>query len=174
MAETEDGAGGSVAWVADTGLFVACGRQDNEKYAALSRFVRRRELVLHIPRQVHEELGGAPERSSPASLPIDAAIEEGWVTVVDLDYTDPTVSAVVDDARRFIANASNRDEDRIERADTALAGVAMTLLQGDTTAVRLVTTDRDAGAATARVLESHGFGGQVEVQDGFELLADIS
>lgn len=174
MAEEEEGAGEPTAWVADTGLFVACGREGNEKYAALSRFVRRRDIVLHIPRTVHEELGGAPDRSSPASLPIDAAIEEGWVTVVDLDYTDSAVSAVVDDARRFIANASNRDEDRIERADTALAGVAVTLLQGDAPAIRLVTTDRDAGAATVRVLESHGFEGQAEVRDGFELLADIS
>jgi hypothetical protein len=80
----------------------------------------------------------------------------------------------MDDARRFIANASSRDEDRVERADTALAGLAVTLLRGEAAAVRLVTTDQDAGEATVAVLESHGDSGQAEWVDGFELLADLS
>lgn len=170
----EGGGETTAVWVADTGLFVACGRRGNEKYVGLSRFARRRGITFHIPREVHEELGGAPDRSSPASLPIDAAIDEGWVTVVHLDYTDPTVSTVLDDARRFIANASNRDEDAVERAGTALAGVAVQLLDGgEAEQVWLVTTDRDAGEATVAVLESHGYDGQVEWQDGFELLGDL-
>jgi len=31
----------SVAWVGDSGLFIACGRQQNNKYTALERFARR-------------------------------------------------------------------------------------------------------------------------------------
>ena len=168
------GGGTTTAWVADTGLFVACGRRDDEKHVALSRFARRRGIEFVIPRSVHEELGGAPERSTPESVPVDAAIDEGWVRVADPDYTDPLVLTVMDDARRFIANASNRDEDRIEKADTALAGVAAGLLaDGPADAVRLVTTDRDAGEATVAVLDSHGFDEQVEWRDGFELLDDL-
>lgn len=35
-----------VVWVADTGLFVACGRQENNKYTALERFAQRNDLSL--------------------------------------------------------------------------------------------------------------------------------
>ena len=167
---SDDNGEESAVWVADMGLFVAGGRRGNGKYTALSRFARRRGITVRIPKQVHEELGGAPERSSPASLPID----EGWVTVADMGYTDATVS-VLDDARRFIANASNRDEDTVERADTALAGVAVQLLDGgEAERIRLVTTDQDAGEATVAVLESHGYDGQVEWRNGFDLLDDLS
>jgi hypothetical protein len=170
----EGSGAGDATWIADTGLFVACGRQDNEKYTALSRFARRRGISFRIPGTVHEELGGAPERSTPGSVPVDEAIRDGWVTVVGIDYTDPVVSTVMDDARRFIANTSNRDEDGVEKADTALAGVAARLLSaGEAEAVRIVTTDRDAGTATVEVLQSHGFDGQVEWCDGFDLLEQL-
>jgi hypothetical protein len=99
----EGSGAGDATWIADTGLFVACGRQDNEKYTALSRFARRRGISFRIPGTVHEELGGAPERSIPGSVPVDEVIRDGWVTVVGIDYTDPVVSTVMDDARRFIA-----------------------------------------------------------------------
>jgi len=38
MSEPFDPLQGSVAWVADTGFFVACGRQQNNKYTTLERF----------------------------------------------------------------------------------------------------------------------------------------
>ena len=37
-----------VVWVADTGLFVACGRQQNNKYTALERFAQRNDLLFVI------------------------------------------------------------------------------------------------------------------------------
>jgi len=55
----------SVVWVADTGLFVACGRQQNNKYTALERFAQRNDLSFVIPQRVYDELGGAPNRSTP-------------------------------------------------------------------------------------------------------------
>jgi hypothetical protein len=122
----------SVAWVADTGLFIACGRQQNNKYTALERFAQRNDLTFVIPQRVYDELGGAPDRSTPGQTPINSAIDAGWVTVADEpDYTNSTVSQVMDDVQSFIAHSSNRDEDQIEKADTALAAVAVELLQGE-------------------------------------------
>ena len=121
----------SVAWVADTGLFIVCGRQQNNKYTALERFARQNDLTFVIPQRVYDELGGAPDRSTPGQTPINSAIDAGWVTVADeVDYTNSTVSQVMDDVRSFIARSSNRNEDQIEKADTALAAVAVELLEG--------------------------------------------
>jgi hypothetical protein len=61
----------SVVWVADTGLFVACGRQGNDKYTALERFARRNDVTFVVPQRVYEELGGAPDRSTPGQTPTD-------------------------------------------------------------------------------------------------------
>lgn len=121
----------SVAWVADTGLFIVCGRQQNNKYTALERFARQNDLTFVIPQRVYDELGGALDRSTPGQTPINSAIDAGWVTVADeVDYTNSTVSQVMDDVRSFIARSSNRNEDQIEKADTALAAVAVELLEG--------------------------------------------
>jgi hypothetical protein len=164
------------AWVADTGLFIACGRQQNNKYTALARFARRNEITFRIPQRVYDELGDALDRSTPGETPIDTAIDAGWVSVADaLDYTNPTVATVMDDVRGYIARASNRNEDGIEKADAALAGMAVQLLeQGDTAYISLVTTDIDAGEGAVAAVEAAGFSGQIEVVDGFELLTQIT
>jgi len=130
MSELFDPFQESVAWVADTGLFIACGRQQNTKYTALERFAQRNDLTFVIPQRVYDELGGAPNRTTPGQMPINSAIDAGWVTVADEpDYTNSAVSQVMDDVRSFIARSSNRDEDQIEKADTALAAVAVELLE---------------------------------------------
>lgn len=176
MPEPSDSRYDSGTLVADTGLFVACGRQQNSKYIALERFARRTNSSLVIPQRVYEEIDGSPGRSTPSQTPIDSAISAGWVTVADeIEYTDRTVSAVMDDVRRYIASASNRSEDQIEKADAALAAVAVQLLtSGDATLVSVVTTDTDAGEGTVSVLDSHGFEGQVDYIDGFEFIERIS
>lgn len=130
MSEPFDPFQESVAWVADTGVFIACGRQQNTKYTALERFAQRNDLTFVIPQRVYDELGGAPNRTTPGQMPINSAIDAGWVTVADEpDYTNSAVSQVMDDVRSFIARSSNRDEDQIEKADTALAAVAVELLE---------------------------------------------
>ena len=165
----------SVAWVADTGLFVACGRQQNNKYTALERFAQRNDLTFVIPQRVYDELGGAPDRSTPGQTPINSAIDAGWVTVADEpDYTNSTVSQVMDDVRSFIARSSNRDEDQIEKADTALAAVAVELLQGDNEFVCVVTTDVDAGEGVVASLEANGFENRAQFKNGFELIDEIT
>jgi hypothetical protein len=133
-----------VIWIADTGLFVACGRQQKNKYTALERFAQRNDFSFVIPQRVYDELGGAPNRSTPGQTPINSAIDAGWVTVAEEpDYTNNTVSQVMDDVRTFIAQSSNRREDQIEKADSALAAVAAERLDaGDTGFACIVTTGR--------------------------------
>jgi hypothetical protein len=165
-----------VVWVADTGLFVACGRQQNNKYTALKRFAQRNDIPFVIPQRVYDELGGAPNRSTPGQTPINSAIDAGWVTVADEpDYTSSTVSQTMDDVRSFIARSSNRREDQIEKADTALAAVAAERLDaGEVEFACIVTTDIDAGEGIVSALSRNGFDGRVQFKDGFELIAEIS
>ena len=165
-----------VVWVADTGLFVACGRQQNNKYTALERFARRNDISFVIPQRVYDELGGAPDRSTPGQTPINSAIDAGWVTVADEpDYTNSTVSKVMDDVRTFIAQSSNRREDQIEKADTALAAVAADRLDmGDVEFACVVTTDIDAGEGIVSALSRNGFDGRVQFKNGFELIEEIT
>ncbi|KZN22630.1 hypothetical protein A4G99_19430 [Haladaptatus sp. R4] len=164
------------AWVADSGLFIACGRQQNNKYTALRRFAQRNGISFMIPQRVYSELGGAPNRSTPSQTPINSAIDAGWVTTADeLDYTNGGVAAVMDTVRRFIAKASHRSEDQIEKADTALAGVAMQLLNsGNAASVTVVTRDTDAGKGVVRAIEARGFEGQIEFKNGFDLIEEIT
>ncbi|SFC75054.1 hypothetical protein SAMN05444422_12021 [Halobiforma haloterrestris] len=166
----------SVVWVADTGLFVACGRQQNNKYTALERFAQRNDLSFVIPQRVYDELGGAPNRSTPGQTPINSAIDTGWVTVAEEpDYTNSTVARVMDDVRTHIAQSSNRREDQIEKADTALAAVAVERLDaGDIEFACIVTTDIDAGEGIVSALSRNGFDERVQFKNGFELIEEIA
>ncbi|WP_128905710.1 hypothetical protein [Halorubrum amylolyticum] len=175
MSETFDPLQDSVTWIADTGLFIACGRQQNNKYTALERFAQRNALTFVIPQRVYDELGGAPRRSTPGQTPINSAIDAGWVTVADEpDYTNGTVSQVMDDVRSYIARSSKRSEDRIEKADTALAAAAVERLEADSGLVCIVTTDIDAGEAVVATLDAHGFENRVRFKNGFELIDEIT
>lgn len=176
MSESFDPMQEGVVWVADTGLFVACGRQQNNKYTALERFAQRNDLSFVIPQRVYDELGGAPDRSTPGQTPINSAIDAGWVTVADEpDYTNSTVSQVMDDVRTFIAQSSNRREDQIEKADTALAAIAAErLLAEDVEFACVVTTDVDAGEGIVTALSRNGFDDRVQFKNGFELIDEIT
>ncbi|WP_136718513.1 hypothetical protein [Halorientalis salina] len=176
MSESLDPSHETVVWVADTGLFIACGRQQNNKYTALKQFAQRNDTTFVIPQRVYDELGGAPDRSTPGQMPINSAITDGWVTVADEpDYTNSTVSKVMDTVRGYIARSSNRDEDDIEKADTALAAVAATHLDnGDARYVCIVTTDVDAGEGVVAALAAHGFVDRIQFKNGFELIKEIT
>lgn len=155
-------------YIADTGVFVRCGGPSNTKYQRLRRSVRRTETALHIPGRVYEELGGvgpsADDEYPSSGIPWQAGIEEGWIVVSDnLDYTNPLVATVMDQTRRFIANDTDRAEDRIEKTDTALIGLAAQLLETmETVQIVLLTTDKPAGRAAETLLPKHGFKGQIE------------
>lgn len=166
----------NAVWIADSGLFIACGRQQNEKYIALARFATTNGIAFLIPQRVYDELGGAPETSTPGQTPVNSAIDAGWVVIADqIDYTTPAVATVMDDVRSYIAHASNRPEDQIEKADTALAGITIQRLAwGEVSSVTVVTTDTDAGAGIRRAVEAAGFEGQISIIDGFEFIDEIT
>ncbi len=101
---------------------------------------------MRVPQRVYEELGGDPAADAYPSgnIPYPDGFEEGWIVVADeLDYTNPLVSTVMDEARRFIANETGRDEDITEKADTALVELAAQVLDTEQTDhVVLLTTDK--------------------------------
>lgn len=153
-------------YIADTGVFVRCGGPDNEKFQRLRRALRQADSTLLIPQQIYEELGGDPvsEEYPSGNIPYSDGFKEGWIIVADpLDYTNPHVSTIMDEARRFIANETDRDGDVIEKADTALVGLAAQLLDtGKAESVVLLTTDKPAGRAAETLLSHHDFGNRIE------------
>jgi hypothetical protein len=153
-------------YVVDTGVFVRCGGPDSEKFERLRRAVRGAGVVLTVPQRVYEELGGDPAADAypSGSVPYESGFEEGWLVVAaDLDYADPLVATVMDDARRFIANETGRDEDTVEKADTALVALAAQFLAADERErVVLLTTDKPAGSAAEALLGNRGFGSRLE------------
>jgi hypothetical protein len=151
----------TTVYIADTGVFVRCGGPDKDKFQRLRRAVQQAGISLRVPQRVYEELGGDPAADAYPSgnMPYPGGFEEGWIVVADeLDSTNPLVSTVMDEARRFIANETDRDEDTIEKADTALVGLAAQMLDtGKTDDVVLLTTDKPAGRAAETLLPQHGF-----------------
>lgn len=154
----------TTGFVADTGVFVRCGGPGSEKLARLRRSVRAADVVLRVPLRVYEELGGDPAADAYPSGAVPDCLHEDWIEVADeLEHSNPLVSTVMDQARRFIANETGRDEDGIEKADTALLGLAAQMLDiGETDTVVLLTTDKPAGRAAEALLPRHGFERQVE------------
>ncbi|MFT4920893.1 MAG: hypothetical protein ACI8XM_000084 [Haloarculaceae archaeon] len=156
----------TTVYIADTGVFVRCGGPDTEKFQRLRRAARQAGISLRVPQRVYEELGGDPATDDYPSgdMPYPDGFEEGWIVVADeLDYTNPLVSTVMDESRRFIANESDRDEDTIEKTDTALVGLAAQLLDsGQANQVILLTTDKPAGKAADTLLAQHGFDERIE------------
>ncbi|MFB6199899.1 MAG: hypothetical protein ABEJ83_03400, partial [Candidatus Nanohaloarchaea archaeon] len=59
---------------------------DNEKFKALRKDARQRGISFRLPKQVYEELGGdhnsRVEEYEGSDLPVDKAIEEGWVEIL--------------------------------------------------------------------------------------------
>lgn len=158
----------TTVYIADTGVFVRCGGSDNDKFQQLRRAVRQADVSLRIPQRVYEELGGDPAADAYPSgnIPYPDGFEEGWIVVADeLAYANPLVSSVMDEARRFIATETDRDEDSIEKADTALVGLAAQVLDNEEADyVVLLTTDKPAGRAAEALLTKHGFNDRIEFQ----------
>lgn len=156
----------TTVYIADTGVFVRCGGPEKDKFQRLRRSLQQTGITLQIPQRVYEELGGDPaaDEYPSGNIPYPDGFEEGWITVADdLNYANPLVSTVMDETRRFIANETDRDEDLIEKADTALVGLAAQVLdtrQADY--VVLLTTDKPAGEAAETLLPQHGFSDCIE------------
>ena len=80
----------------------------------------------------------------------------------------------MDGVRRYIANADDRHEDEIERADTELAGVlAQALDTGQASEAYVYTTDIAAGEGIEAIFSSQGFGDEVTFVNAFQLIDDL-
>jgi len=159
--------------IADTGLFVAMGKPSNNRYKAVRQFARRNDLTFMIPERVYNELT-IDNPDSPV-FPVDKAIEEGWTAVArPLEFSQPSVSRAMDGVQRYIANADDRPADEVERADAALAALAVQHLStGTATSVYLYTTDVAAGEGAETVLATEGYGDSITFINGFRFIEDL-
>jgi hypothetical protein len=144
----------------DSSVLISCGRRESARFRALAREASRRDTVLRIPPAVYAEVTDDPAVDAyTTESPVDAAVQEGWMTVMDSpSYVDSDVSAVMDQTRRFIASASNRSEDLVETADAQIVGLALESLLADTAnSVIVVTNDIPLGEAAASLIPEYGF-----------------
>lgn len=122
---------------------------------------------------MYEELTvDEPDVEAP---PFDAAIDEGWATILaPLEFSEPVVSRVMDGVKRYIVNADDRPADEVERTDAALAALAgQHLSAGMATEVYIYTTDIAAGKGAETVLASEGYGESVTFVNGFRFIEDL-
>lgn len=163
--------------IADTGVLAAIGTPSNKRYRRVRTFSKRNDITFVIPERVYAEL--RPDTSNGIHekklVPVDTAINEGWVRVADpLDYTNSAVSKTMNGIQRYIANADDRPEDEIERADSALGAVAsQTLSTGDAVQAYIYTTDIAAGEGTKVILEKIGYNDSVTFVNGFRFIEDL-
>jgi predicted nucleic acid-binding protein len=167
----------SALHIADTGFFVALGDSSNERYQRVRTFAERNAITFVVPKRIYEELTGATdsESSEVDAIPVDSAIDDGWVRVADsLEYTIPVVSKTMDGIQRYIANADDRPADEVERADPALGALAAQALSlGNTTHAYIYTTDIAAGEGEETVLASEGYDDAVTFVNGFRFIEDL-
>jgi hypothetical protein len=167
----------SAIHIADTGFVLALGTPSKERYQRVRTFAKRNEITFVLPERIYEELTGADssEILETQTVPVDIAIDEGWVRIADpLDYTNPLVSKTMDGIQRYIANTDDRPEDEIERADPALGALAAQMLSTDaTTHAYIYTTDIAAGEGAETVLGSAGYEDSVTFVNGFRFIDDL-
>jgi len=153
--------GGDEVVFIDSSVLISCGRRESTRFRALAREATQRDTVFRIPPAVYDEVTDDPAGGAYTATgsPVDAAVQEGWMTVTDSpSYANSDVSAVMDQTRSFIANASNRSEDLVEKADTQIVGLALECLLADTAdSVTVVTNDIPLGDATASLIPQYGF-----------------
>lgn len=159
------------AHVVDTNLFIVFERHN--AVSMLERAATEYGVVLLLPQRVYEEL--TPEGLPYDVPPVDAAIDAGWIQVIEeVDYEDPVVSSTMDLVRRYIAVADDRPEHDIEQADAEVGGAtAMLLAAGRAASVAVYTNDRAAFRGIERALASHGYGDQVELVNSFDFFEQV-
>lgn len=163
----------------DSSVLISCGRFETTRFQALAREARRRDTVFRISPQVYAEVTNDPAQDAYISgdAPVDKAIEDGWMTVTaSPSYSNPDISTVIDKSRSFIANATNRAEDRIETADTELVGLALELFSDESAdRIVIVTNDIPLGEAAESLLPQYGFSDeQVNWLRGSELASELT
>lgn len=162
----------------DASVLIGCGRRESTRFQALAREAHERDAVFRISPQVYAEVTDDPalDEYTTGEFAVDEALQEGWLKVTESpSYSNPDVSKVMDQARRFIANASDRPEDIVEKTDTEIVGLALEmLLDGVTDRVILVTNDIPLGEAAESLIPQYGFDDeQIEWLTGDELVPEL-
>jgi len=131
------------------------------RFQALAREAHKRDAVFRISPQVYAEVTDEPalDEYTTDDSAVEEAIQDGWMKVTESpSYSDPDVSKVMDRARRFIANSSDRPEDIVETTDTEIVGLALEyLLEDSTDHVTIVTNDIPFGEAAETLIPQYGF-----------------
>jgi len=144
----------------DSSVLISCGRRESTRFQALAREAHKRDTVFRISPQVYAEVTDDPalDEYTTGDSAVEKAIQEGWLKVTESpSYSDPDVSKVMDQARRFIATSSDRPEDLVEKTDTEIVGLALGyLLEGSTDHVTVVTNDIPLGEAAETLIPQHG------------------
>lgn len=161
--------------IIDSSVLFAMGGPSNDKYQALERFVRRRNIAVKIPDHVAEELGESPTRYEYQRDRLRAAQDAGWLDRGEIDFSISNVSTIVDKTRTRMAkiSASDVSEDDIEKTDTILAGLAYQYAM-EKQAVSVLVSDRLAQRAMADVFSSTTLSEYLVVVEGRELLKDLT
>jgi len=145
----------------DSSVLISCGRRENTRFQALAREAHKRDTVFRISPQVYAEVTDdqALEEYRTGDSAVDEAIQEGWMKVTESpSYSNPDVSKVMDQARRFIASSSDRPEDIVEKTDTEIVGLALESLLEDTAdQATVVTNDIPLGEAAETLIPQYGF-----------------
>jgi len=161
--------------IIDSSVLFAMGGPSNDKYQALERFVRRRNISVKIPDQVAEELGESPAQYEYQRDRLRAAQDAGWLDRGQIDFTNPDVSTIVDKTRARMAKLAADDvsEDDIERTDTVLAGLAYQYAI-ENQEVSVLVSDRLAQRAMTDVLASTNVSEYLFVVEGREFLRQLT
>lgn len=145
----------------DSSVLISCGRRENTRFQALAREARQRDTVFRLSPQVYAEVTGDPalDQYTVDGAAVDKALQEGWMKVTESpSYSNSEVSNVMDQARKFIASASNRAEDTVEKTDAEIVGLALEMLfDGTTDRVTVVTNDIPLGEAAESLVPQYGF-----------------
>ncbi|GAB3690968.1 hypothetical protein GCM10028857_27850 [Salinarchaeum chitinilyticum] len=112
--------------ILDSSVLFAMGGPSNDKYQAFERYVKRRDVAVRIPDHVAEELGESPGAYRYHRDRLRAAQDAGWLARAAVDFSNPTVSSVIDSTRERMASLSADDvtQDDVEVTDAVLAGLA--------------------------------------------------
>lgn len=128
----------------DSSVLISCGRRESTRFQALAREARQRDTVFRISPQVYAEVTGDPALTEYTAD--EAAVDEALQ------------KDVMDQARSFIASASDRTEDAVEKADTEIVGLALEMLLNDTAdRITIVTNDIPLAEAAESLLPQYGF-----------------
>ena len=145
----------------DSSVLISCGRRESTRFQALARESRQRNTVFRLSPQVYAEVAGDPalDEYTTDDSAVDEGVQEGWMKVTESpSYSNSNISNAMDQTRNFIASASDRAEDAVEKTDTEIVGLALEALLGGTAdRVTVVTNDIPLGEAAESLLPQYGF-----------------